>query len=84
MGVVTRCVSQLSLFQPSGQKLLEVDSADYSWVEPLKKALEESQGAPDSHRLWLLARKPCSGVVGMVNCLRQENGGHRLRSGPNG
>ena len=69
----------MSVLQTSNQTLLEVDSQDYSWVEPLKHELEECQGRQDNRRLWLVARNPCSGVVGMVNCLRQENGGDRLR-----
>lgn len=59
--------------------VVEVDSLDYSWVEPLKKELELGQGRPDNQKVWLVAKNPCNGVVGMLNCLRQENGGSRLR-----
>ncbi|KAM6473364.1 fatty acid synthase isoform 2-T2 [Liasis olivaceus] len=55
---------------------LPVDETDYKWVEPLKEMLAE----PSEHSVWLTAANcGTSGVVGMVNCLRQEPGGHRIR-----
>ncbi|CAN9508637.1 unnamed protein product [Ophioblennius macclurei] len=61
----------------SGQPpvFLPVDSSDCQWVESLKTLLAESSDRP----LWLTASNPLSGVVGMVNCLRQEPGGNRIR-----
>ncbi|XP_019721138.1 fatty acid synthase [Hippocampus comes] len=55
--------------------VLAVDSADYKWVETLKATLAESSDSP----VWLTASQPHSGIVGMVNCLRQEPGGLRIR-----
>nr|XP_023678449.1 fatty acid synthase isoform X2 [Paramormyrops kingsleyae] len=61
---------------PSTQPLfLPVDSTDYQWVEKLKSILAE----PSESRVWLTATQAHSGVVGMVNCLRQEPGGNRIR-----
>uniref|UniRef100_A0A1W7RHC9 Fatty acid synthase n=1 Tax=Agkistrodon contortrix contortrix TaxID=8713 RepID=A0A1W7RHC9_AGKCO len=55
---------------------LPVDETDYKWVESLKEMLAE----PSEHAVWLTAANcGTSGVVGMVNCLRQEPGGHRIR-----
>ncbi|XP_007434239.1 fatty acid synthase [Python bivittatus] len=55
---------------------LPVDETDYKWVESLKEMLAE----PSEHSVWLTAANcGTSGVVGMVNCLRQEPGGHRIR-----
>lgn len=65
--------------QTSGHTILTVDSLDYNWVESLKQQLEECQSQPNK-KIWLLAKTPCNGVVGMLNCLRQETGGNRLRS----
>uniref|UniRef100_A0A672GZY7 Fatty acid synthase n=1 Tax=Salarias fasciatus TaxID=181472 RepID=A0A672GZY7_SALFA len=61
----------------SGQPpvFLPVDGSDYQWVETLKTLLAEASDRP----VWLTASRPHSGVVGMVNCLRQEPGGHRIR-----
>ncbi|RXM33832.1 Fatty acid synthase [Acipenser ruthenus] len=55
---------------------LPVDGADYKWVEHLKSTLAE----PSDHSVWLTASS-CgdSGIVGMVNCLKQEPGGNRIR-----
>uniref|UniRef100_A0A671PGD7 Fatty acid synthase n=1 Tax=Sinocyclocheilus anshuiensis TaxID=1608454 RepID=A0A671PGD7_9TELE len=55
--------------------LIFVDPADYKWVETLKSTLAESSDIP----VWLIATKGHNGVVGMVNCLRQEPGGNRIR-----
>ncbi|XP_054609993.1 fatty acid synthase isoform X1 [Dunckerocampus dactyliophorus] len=55
--------------------MLAVDSADYQWVETLKARLAEPSDSP----LWLTASQAHCGVVGMVNCLRQEPGGNRIR-----
>ncbi|XP_053145655.1 fatty acid synthase [Hemicordylus capensis] len=55
---------------------LPVDETHYKWVETLKEMLAES--SEDS--VWLTATScGTSGIVGMVNCLRQEPGGHRIR-----
>ncbi|KAF7643429.1 hypothetical protein LDENG_00239720 [Lucifuga dentata] len=54
---------------------LPVDNADYQWVEKLKVTLAESSDCP----VWLTASQAHCGIVGMVNCLRQEPGGNRLR-----
>lgn len=61
---------------PSKQPvLLPVDNADYKWVETLKVMMAESS----DHPLWLTASRAHCGIVGMVNCLRQEPGGNRIR-----
>ncbi|XP_071781118.1 fatty acid synthase [Centroberyx gerrardi] len=54
---------------------LPVDGAKYQWVDKLKAMLAESSDAP----VWLTASQAHCGVVGMVNCLRQEPGGNRIR-----
>ncbi|XP_046888952.1 fatty acid synthase isoform X1 [Hypomesus transpacificus] len=54
---------------------LPVDSMDYKWVETLKTTL----AAPSDSPVWLTATQEHCGVVGMVNCLRQEPGGSRIR-----
>eukprot|EP00064_Thunnus_orientalis_P003928 superscaffoldBa00000342_g3939 len=54
---------------------LPVDSTDYKWVETLKVMLAESSDCP----VWLTASQAHCGIVGMVNCLRQEPGGSRIR-----
>ncbi|XP_037013862.2 fatty acid synthase [Artibeus jamaicensis] len=55
---------------------LPVESTSFQWVDSLKNILADSSPRP----LWLTAVGcATSGVVGMVNCLRKEPGGHRVR-----
>ncbi|XP_032358725.1 fatty acid synthase [Etheostoma spectabile] len=54
---------------------LPVDSTNYEWVETLKATMLESSDSP----VWLTASHAHCGIVGMVNCLRQEPGGNRIR-----
>ncbi|XP_036924219.1 fatty acid synthase [Sturnira hondurensis] len=55
---------------------LPVESTSFQWVDSLKSILADSSSRP----VWLTAVGcATSGVVGMVNCLRKEPGGHRVR-----
>ncbi|KAL1765601.1 fatty acid synthase [Sigmodon hispidus] len=55
---------------------LLVEDASFQWVDSLKNILATSSSQP----VWLTAMDcPTSGVVGLVNCLRKEPGGHRIR-----
>uniref|UniRef100_A0A8C6P2E4 Fatty acid synthase n=1 Tax=Nothobranchius furzeri TaxID=105023 RepID=A0A8C6P2E4_NOTFU len=54
---------------------LPVDSGDFMWVEKLKAAMADASDTP----VWLTARNTYCGIVGLVNCLRQEPGGNRVR-----
>uniref|UniRef100_A0A8C2UD57 Fatty acid synthase n=1 Tax=Coturnix japonica TaxID=93934 RepID=A0A8C2UD57_COTJA len=55
---------------------LPVDDTHYKWVDSLKEILADSSEQP----VWLTATN-CgnSGILGMVNCLRLESEGHRIR-----
>uniref|UniRef100_A0A3P8WFV6 Fatty acid synthase n=1 Tax=Cynoglossus semilaevis TaxID=244447 RepID=A0A3P8WFV6_CYNSE len=70
--VLFLCRSRSSEKQPT---FLSVDDKDYNWVETLKGMTQESSDSP----VWLTASQANCGIVGMVNCLRQEPGGHVLR-----
>ncbi|KAF3691435.1 Fatty acid synthase [Channa argus] len=54
---------------------LPVDSTNYKWVEKLKVKMADSSDCP----VWLTSSQASCGIVGMVNCLRQEPGGDRIR-----
>ena len=61
-------------------EFFNIDDAAFGWVESLKLKLQEYQGRPANDTLWLRSTlHKDSGVVGMVNCLRQEEGGSHLR-----
>ncbi|XP_008574493.1 PREDICTED: fatty acid synthase [Galeopterus variegatus] len=52
------------------------DTTSFRWVDSLKSILAEDSSRP----VWLKAVScATSGVVGLVNCLRKEPGGHRIR-----
>uniref|UniRef100_A0A8C0FYW1 Fatty acid synthase n=1 Tax=Bubo bubo TaxID=30461 RepID=A0A8C0FYW1_BUBBB len=55
---------------------LPIDETHYKWVESLKEVLAD----PVEQPVWLTATS-CgnSGILGMVNCLRLEAEGHRIR-----
>lgn len=56
--------------------LLPVDDNSFRWVDSLKGILATDSPQP----VWLTAGScGTSGVVGLVNCLRKEPGGHRIR-----
>uniref|UniRef100_A0A673VNW4 Fatty acid synthase n=1 Tax=Suricata suricatta TaxID=37032 RepID=A0A673VNW4_SURSU len=55
---------------------LPVEDTSFQWVDSLKSILANSSLRP----VWLTATSGVtSGVVGLVNCLRKEPGGHRIR-----
>ncbi|NWX54169.1 FAS synthase, partial [Promerops cafer] len=55
---------------------LPVDETNYKWVESLKEVLAD----PSEKPVWLTATSCAnSGILGMVNCLRLEAEGHRIR-----
>ncbi|XP_036124153.1 fatty acid synthase [Molossus molossus] len=61
---------------PQGSPIfLPVEDTSFQWVDSLKNILADSSSRP----VWLTAVSGTSGIVGMVNCLRKEPGGHRVR-----
>lgn len=48
------------------------------WVEPLKAKLSSLGPSSGNKRLWVVA-DDSNGVIGLVNCLRMEEMGDRLR-----
>lgn len=61
------------------QRMLNVTNLECVWVEELKSEIALLQSRPKGENLWLLANTNLSGIMGMVNCLRQELGGERIR-----
>ncbi|XP_063312266.1 fatty acid synthase [Pelobates fuscus] len=55
---------------------LSVEDMECPWVESLKDVMADPLEQP----IWLTSmNQTYSGILGMVNCLRQEPGGHRIR-----
>ncbi|KAL2077918.1 hypothetical protein ACEWY4_025603 [Coilia grayii] len=70
--VLFLCRKQTSGNQPV---FLSVDDMGYKWVDSLQSTLAQTLNSS----LWLTATHSHNGVVGMVNCLRQEPGGNCIR-----
>lgn len=50
------------------------------WVDQLRDRMVENQTSSDPERIWLVTEESNhSGIVGLVNCLRQEPGGENIR-----
>ena len=61
------------------QTVLNLENDITKSVNELKEKLQEVTEKPKGENLWLLARDCSSGVVGLVNCLRKESGGEKIR-----
>ncbi|XP_054762953.2 fatty acid synthase-like [Lytechinus pictus] len=60
--------------------ILNIDDETYSWVTDLQEKMLEYEEKPSKENIWLLSdRAYHSGIVGMTNCLKQEQGGERVR-----
>nr|XP_002738672.1 PREDICTED: fatty acid synthase-like [Saccoglossus kowalevskii] len=63
-----------------GSYVLAVNDASFEWVDTLKETIANFQEKNSREKIWLLVDTAVdSGIVGMMNCLKQEPGGDRLR-----
>ncbi|KAF5278088.1 hypothetical protein FQR65_LT03604 [Abscondita terminalis] len=59
--------------------VINITEKNFSWVEPLKDALKTSES--DGTKIYLVCQgEELNGLVGMVNCIKQEPGGINVRS----
>ena len=57
-----------------------IDNLHPEWFEELKTSFESIATNNDVDRLWLVSLScPVNGILGLVNCLRKEDGGHKIR-----
>ncbi len=50
------------------------------WVEKLQNELKAIHLKPEGQNIWLIANdKPSNGIIGLVNCLKRETNGNRIR-----
>ncbi|CAH0546412.1 unnamed protein product [Brassicogethes aeneus] len=59
--------------------VIQITENNFSWVEPLKDALKQSETSGTKIIIYVQGEQ-LTGLVGMVNCLKQEPGGNNLRS----
>ena len=62
-------------------RFISIGDRGMKWVDEIKETLVEEEGKPASEeKVWLVADgDQYSGVIGFVNCLKQEPGGNRIR-----
>ena len=77
-GQVVTLLRKLHIGVTAKQVMIDVDSKSYDWVEQLKTAMGEVSH-PDDRIILVSKKDQISGIVGMVNCLRQEEGGASIR-----
>lgn len=62
------------------ESVVHVTVDKYNWVDELKDRMAQCQDSSNSERIWLVSEgSNHSGIVGLVNCLRQEPGGSSIR-----
>ena len=74
------CRKLSSNSQVAAPKIIDIDDASFSWLEEIKGVMAEERSGPDADSsVWLRTSLADSGLVGMLNCLRREPNGDRLR-----
>lgn len=64
----------------ANQAVVNVDLLNYKWVEDLKVKVKEYEAKPKTDNVWLVSQgTPENGLIGLVNCLKQEPGGNHIR-----
>lgn len=63
------------------QTVIEVKNYEYNWVPQVQEAMAAVPTKEEGENIWLIAQdEPTNGIVGLINCLRFESGGTRVRS----
>ncbi|CAL8122739.1 unnamed protein product [Orchesella dallaii] len=58
-----------------------IEQSKFEWVEKVKEIMNEASSNADHPTVYLVSKGvPESGVLGLINCLKQEPGGHKLRA----
>ncbi|KAK4877606.1 hypothetical protein RN001_010112 [Aquatica leii] len=64
---------------PKDAIVLNITEKNFSWVEPLKDALKNSE--KEATKVYVVCQgEELNGLIGMINCIRQEPGGTNVRS----
>lgn len=63
------------------QTIIEVRNYEYQWVNEVREALNTISEREEGENIWLIGQdSPNNGIVGLINCLRHEIGGLRVKS----
>lgn len=64
---------------PNDASVIQITENNFSWVEPLKDEMKKAES--DGTKIYLYVQgEELTGLVGMVNCLKQEPGGSNIRA----
>ena len=61
------------------QTVIDITCNRCDWVEEVKNKIASISTKGKGEHLWLRSDNKLSGIIGLMNCLRQEPGGDRLR-----
>ncbi|KAE9527019.1 hypothetical protein AGLY_013667 [Aphis glycines] len=65
--------------QPNPE-VIQVSEKSYEWVETLKSALKTAEADPSKKIVLFAQGEDTNGIIGLVNCIKQEPGGNSVRS----
>jgi len=61
--------------------VIPIDNQKFDWVEKVKEGMTLASTDPEAPKMYLFSQNnPQSGILGLVNCLKQEPGGHVIRA----
>ncbi|CAH1958955.1 unnamed protein product [Acanthoscelides obtectus] len=64
---------------PTDATVIQITEKNFTWVEPLKDAMKKAE--TDNGKIYVYVQgEELTGLIGMVNCLKQEPGGGNIRS----
>ncbi|XP_022172738.1 fatty acid synthase-like isoform X2 [Myzus persicae] len=61
-------------------EVIQVSEKSYEWVETLKSALKIAEADPSKKIVLFAQGEETNGIIGLVNCIKQEPGGNSVRS----
>jgi len=61
-------------------EVIQVSEKSYEWVETLKSALKTVETDPSKNIVLYAQGESTNGIIGLVNCVKQEPGGNNVRS----
>ncbi|XP_025199126.1 fatty acid synthase-like isoform X2 [Melanaphis sacchari] len=61
-------------------EVIQVSEKSYEWVETLKSALKTAEADPSKKIVLFAQGEDTNGIIGLVNCVKQEPGGNSVRS----
>lgn len=64
---------------PTDASVINITETNFSWVEPLKDEMKQAE--TDGRKIYLVVQgEPLTGLIGLVNCVKQEPGGSNIRA----